>query len=156
MKTRAFGVFAILFAVLLSAAWLTSGAHADSGAHPIVGTWTISAKDASGRVVPASVMTFHADGTAIELDADGTILLGVWEATGSRAVSYAFQAPQADGSGMGFSGTVALSDDGNSGLPPKGTQLAPGEAVTRLTVMASQPHGPMGSPVAAASGTPAA
>lgn len=149
-------IAALFVTLLIATAWITLNVQADAGVNPIVGTWTISSKDPSGQVVPSTMMTFHADGTVIELDADGTILLGAWQATGERTAIYTVEMPHSDGSGSGFTASVTVSDDGNSWLPPQGTTLEPGEGAKRLMAGAPQMPGPMGSPTVAATGTPGA
>lgn len=111
------------------------------GIHPIVGVWRITAANKTGNVKESSLATFHEDGTAIQIDIDGTTWQGVWESAGERSATYQFVAQSPDGSGMGFSGTAEIAADGQSWLPPARTTLAPGEGAFRVTVDSFAPHG---------------
>jgi hypothetical protein len=144
MKTvlRVGGAAGLLIAVV--AGFLTMRANAQDEAvplssHPAIGTWRISAADSTGRVQLSGIITLHADGTAIELDGDGTWWLGVWAATGQRTFEYRLESANPDGSGMGFNDAVEIAADGQSWLPPAGTVLAPGEGVVRITVDSMRP-----------------
>src|SRR5918911_1118176 len=57
-------------------------------AHPVVGSWLLREPDEPDE--PPSLVTFHADGTFLEVESDGTIGVGSWEATGERSVAVTF------------------------------------------------------------------
>ena len=124
--------------------------------HPLVGSW-LTDTDADDPTNPPSLSTFHADGTYLEVDAEG-VGVGAWEPTGERtaALTFLFQGLGEDGAV--FSGTVRatveVAEDGQSfagpytiefaGIPglPAG-ELGPGTATgERIAVE------PMGTPVA--------
>ena len=46
------------------------------------------------------VATFHADGSFADVQGDGTVLLGVWEATGPTTATLTFTSYQADDNDM--------------------------------------------------------
>jgi hypothetical protein len=84
--------------------------------HPLVGNWAI---DAEGQGTPTDVVAFHADGTATDVETDGTVELGGWEATGPTTATLTLWGSDTDENGQ-LLGTAVIrvslevSADGNS------------------------------------------
>jgi hypothetical protein len=63
----------------------TPPAEAPAEVHPIVGAWWLSLDESPED--PPSLVIFHADGTYVEADTDGSTGIGSWEATGPNSVN---------------------------------------------------------------------
>ena len=95
---RRFFVGCSAAALLLAGGALASSAVAQATAppsapaavHPVVGAWQLTIEENAGD--PPSLVAFHADGTYQETDADGTVGIGSWEATGPSSVNLTFNA----------------------------------------------------------------
>jgi hypothetical protein len=120
--------------------------------HPLVGTWLINA-DPDNMTTPSDTVAFHADGTVTDVEIDGTVELGGWEATGPTSAAVTLWGTESDENG-GFGGmavvrvSLEVSADGASvtgqytiefqgnGQPASG-QAGPATVTgTRLTVEA--------------------
>ena len=68
--------------------------------HPIVGGWRFENIVETGQSVFISHALFHADGTYVEVEPDGKVMIGVWRATGARTANVTFfaQYPVSPGS----------------------------------------------------------
>jgi hypothetical protein len=68
--------------------------------HPIVGGWRCENVIEPGQDVVVSYALFYADGTYVEVEPDGKVMIGVWRATGARsaAVTFFVQYPLEPGS----------------------------------------------------------
>jgi hypothetical protein len=86
--------------------------------HPLVGTWFLD--NGTGNLTDAlDTFIIHADGTYIEANADGTVRLGVWEATGPTTATLTIEAYSRDATGANLGAiiirlTIELNPDGNS------------------------------------------
>jgi hypothetical protein len=138
-------VLTLLIAVAGRLAFPTLAQDTDEGVHPIIGSWHLDSGFAP------SVVTFHADGSYIEVDAEGSIGVGAWETAGAQTANLTAAYPSTEGDskvrasldvaadGQSFTGTytleVILSDGTGTG------EYGPGAATgMRLTVE------PMGTP----------
>lgn len=155
-----------------------SAAAQDAGTegHPLVGTWYLDT-DAQDPANALEIFILHADGTYVEANADGSVRLGAWEATGPTTANLTIVAYTKDeGANLGATMirlAITLNPDGNSYtaegtielIGPDGStsgQAGPATgAATRLVV-----EGPgtsvmtldelFGAPADAAEATPAA
>ena len=66
----------------------TTAPAAPAAVHPVVGAWQLTVAEFPDD--PPSLVAFHADGTYQESDADGTVGIGSWEATGPSSVNLTF------------------------------------------------------------------
>jgi hypothetical protein len=87
-------------------------------AHPLVGTWFLDNGTANLTDALDSFI-LHADGTYIEANADGTVRLGVWEATGPTTATLTIEAYSRDETGANLGAIIIrllieLNPDGNS------------------------------------------
>jgi hypothetical protein len=57
-------------------------------AHPVVGAWLLMVDEFPDD--PGSLVIFHADGTYVEADTDGSTGIGSWEATGPSSANLTF------------------------------------------------------------------
>jgi hypothetical protein len=82
----------------------------------LVGNWAI---DAEGQGTPTDVVAFHADGTVTDVENDGSVELGGWEATGPTTANVTLRGSDNDENGQ-LTGTAVIrvslevSADGNS------------------------------------------
>jgi hypothetical protein len=85
--------------------------------HPLVGTWlTNTDPQMAGEYEP---MIFHADGTYVDVEVGGDVLLGTWEATGATTAILTIQGFEADdegtvGGGITIRASIEVSEDGNT------------------------------------------
>ncbi len=92
--------------------------------HPLVGTWFLD-NDPANPANALGTFILHADGTYVEANADGTVRLGVWEATGPTTATLTIVAYNQDAAGTNLGGitirlAITLNPDGNS-YAAKGT-----------------------------------
>ena len=124
---RRVSVLVSLFAVAL-VAWVALGrggatvaqdaTPAAAAGHPVVGTW-LADTDADNPDNPPSLLTFHADGAYLEVDADGAVGVGSWAATSERVAALTFHYLFADEAGAGAGtgtvrATVEVAADGQT------------------------------------------
>lgn len=128
---------------------------ADTADHPVVGSWLL--RDSAFPEEAPTLVQFHADGTYLQVEAEGGVGIGVWEATGERSAAVTFveqfvgedgglftitlrAAGEGDASGNSFTATytveLTLPDGTSAGEYGPGTVTA-----ERLSVE------PMGTPV---------
>jgi hypothetical protein len=110
-------VLALLGAIVLSPSLRSVDAQsASTQDHPLVGNWVI---DAEGEGTPTDVVAFHADGTATDVETDGTVELGGWEATGPTTATLTLWGSDTDENGQ-LTGSAVIrvslevGADGNS------------------------------------------
>jgi len=131
----------------------TAAPSAPAAVHPVVGAWQLKVEEFPDD--PPSLVAFHADGTYQEADADGTVGIGSWTATGPSSLNLTFMAfvPDEGSAPMEtIRATVEVSADGQTftgqftieltgeGMPTG--QYGPGHVTaTRINVE------PMGTPV---------
>jgi hypothetical protein len=118
--------------------------------HALVGTWYLDV-DATDPANALEMFILHADGTYVEANADGTVRLGAWEATGPTTANLTIVAYTKDEGGTNLGATmlrlaITLNPDGDSYsaegtielIRPDGSssgQAGPvGGAATRLVV----------------------
>ena len=99
------------------AAQEASPAAATAG-HPLVGTWYLDT-NAADPANAFEVFVMHADGTYVEANADGSVRLGAWEATGPTTANLTIAAYTKDADGANLGATVIrlvveLNPDGDS------------------------------------------
>jgi hypothetical protein len=58
--------------------------------HPIIGGWRFENVVEVDRGPFVSYALFHADGTYVEVEPDGKVMIGVWRATGARSADVTF------------------------------------------------------------------
>lgn len=149
-------VMAPVIAALLALAGLgmRAGAAAQEATptqgHPLVGTW-IADTDPEDPTNPQDAFLFSADGGYIEVDANGDISLGAWQATGATTAILTIVGDQGDDEGNSYGtfilrASIEVGADGNSFtaeytaeiIQPDGTSLGeagPGQATgVRVTV----------------------
>ena len=78
---------------------------AAAAGHLLVGSWLVDT-DADNPANPPSLATFHADGTFLEVDANGDTGVGAWAAAGERAAGLTFRYVFADETGAGAGGST--------------------------------------------------
>src|SRR5262245_42982368 len=103
---------AVVLAALLSLVGLvavggsqhaTTAQEATTEGHPLAGTWIVdSDPETEGNALETAV--FNADGSFVNAQADGTIALGVWEATGATTATLTFSQYYADDNDQGAGG----------------------------------------------------
>ncbi len=86
--------------------------------HPLVGTW-LADTDQENPDNAVDVFQFTADGTYVEMDANGDSSLGAWEATGDTTATLTVVQGEADDEGTNFGtfmirASIEVSADGNS------------------------------------------
>jgi len=87
-------VVVVLLGVLLaSGRTLVAAQGADYADHPLVGTWTLVVDGEAPEMV-----VFSAGGGYVDVDNEGTVLLGVWEPTGDSTANLTITAHTKDGS----------------------------------------------------------
>lgn len=84
----------VLAGLVLALGAMAPGVAAQDEAddHPLVGAWIVDPAEGEEQV---EVMTFHPDGTLVEVNPD-TGAVGVWEPTGERGGDLMFMLPEAD------------------------------------------------------------
>jgi uncharacterized cupredoxin-like copper-binding protein len=138
-------VLVLLLTVAGRVALPTRAQDTDAAPHPIIGSWHLESGFAP------SMVTFHADGSYFEVDAEGSSGVGVWEATGERTAKMTAVYPSTDGNSKVRASFEVATDGQSFAAPftlevtlPDGTntgEYGPGSATgTRLTVE------PMGTP----------
>lgn len=165
------------FVVLLSWAAFVLTPQADAqnatpaamATHPVIGLWRTVVSN-TGAESFASLSTFHADGTYIEVLPDGTPSPGVWRPTGERTADLTFYVYFSinDRLVLGEGRVTVEVDETGNALTEKGTLVghyaddgslaiaieSPAEG-TRLAVLPVKPLGtPVLPPDDAATGTP--
>jgi hypothetical protein len=94
------------FVIVLSAVLMLAGGlaialprvqaqDASTQDHPLVGVWSIDA-EMDGADAPTDIVTFHADGTATDVESDGSVQVGGWEATGPNTAALTFWSIESD------------------------------------------------------------
>ena len=86
--------------------------------HPLVGTWFLD-NDPANPANALGTFILHADGTYAEVNPDGPVRLGAWEATGPTTANLTIAAFQQDAAGTDLGGitirlAITLNPDGNS------------------------------------------
>jgi hypothetical protein len=86
--------------------------------HPLVGTWYLDT-NAADPANALEMFILHADGTYVEANADGSVRLGAWEATGPTTANLTIVAYTEDEDGANLGATtirlaITLNPDGNS------------------------------------------
>jgi hypothetical protein len=86
--------------------------------HPLVGTWFLESTPENPSTA-LNTFSLHADGTYVEANADGTVRLGVWEATGPTTATLTIETYRRDAEGASLGGilirlAITLNPDGNS------------------------------------------
>jgi len=107
------GLFTSLSFAPRASAQNTTAAQSD-----IVGTW-IADTDTSDPTNGPSIFMFTSDGTYSEMDADGTVGMGVWEENDDGTVTLTAWENQGDGQGGSFGSfkiraTITLGADGDT------------------------------------------
>ena len=104
---RRFFVGCAAAALLLAGGALASSAVAQATAppstpaavHPVVGAWQLTVAEFPNN--QPSLVIFNADGTYQEADADGSVGIGSWEATGPSSLNLTFMSYVPGGGGDG-------------------------------------------------------
>jgi len=82
---------------------------ADLAGHPLVGTWFLD-NDPANPANPPGTFILHADGSYVEVNADGPVRLGAWEATGDTTATLTIVAYDQDAAGASLGGiTIRLA-----------------------------------------------
>jgi hypothetical protein len=118
--------FALAAALVLVGAFAVGLSYRDTTAqdtatenHPLVGTWIVDIDPENPSETP-EIFIFHADGAFIDLEGDGSTLLGAWEATGARTANLmivAYEPLNEDGTNFGtvkIRASFEVSADGAS------------------------------------------
>jgi hypothetical protein len=98
----------------------TAGAVAQAfstAGHPLVGTWFLD-NGTANLTGALDTFSLHADGTYIEANADGTVRLGAWEATGPLTATLMIEAYSRDEAGANLGAIIVRL---NLQLNPDGT-----------------------------------
>ena len=128
---------------------------AATAAHPAVGSWLLT--DLASPDDPPTLVVFHSDGTYTQVEADGAVGVGTWEATGEQSLALTFVEQFGDEAEGVFTLTVRAAGEMDAGgdsftatytlelTQPDGTsqgEFGPGTVTaTRIAVE------PMGTPV---------
>jgi hypothetical protein len=78
---------------------------AGTAGHPLVGAWVLDT-DADDPTNPPTLASFAADGVYTQVDADGSVGLGAWEATGPDTADLTFHGLEAEGGRYGGMVTI--------------------------------------------------
>lgn len=107
-RTWLLTVMAILAVGLIAVRGLVGAAAQDAATqgHPLVGTWLVDA-DPNDPANPPDTFVFTGDGGFVEKDADGTVELGAWRATGAATADLTVISPETSEQGNP-SGTVKI------------------------------------------------
>jgi hypothetical protein len=139
-----------LGAALAARPSLVAAQEASTADHPLVGSWLLDVfPDVPTNAFEAFIL--HADGTYVEANADGSVRIGAWEATGPTTANLTIVAYDMDANGASAGATkvrvaITLREDGDTydaqftleRIAPDGSsagQAGPGQSVaTRMTV----------------------
>jgi hypothetical protein len=147
----------LLIGLLLSTNGVIAQDDGEGDQHPLVGTWLLDS-EADNPDNPLEVDVITSDGAFIGVEADGSVTLGAWEATGDQTANLTVWSilPEEEGSGTAIIRvSVEVAEDGATFtaeytlelIGPDGTTMGDGEygpataTATRLSVE------PMGTPV---------
>lgn len=81
--------------------------------HPLIGSWLLNT-DPENPDEPLSLVSFAAGGTFIEVDSDGVIGLGAWEATGDTTANLTFSYVDGEGGMMTIRASIVVDAGGRS------------------------------------------
>jgi hypothetical protein len=137
--------------------------------HPLVGVWDLAVDVGDGDTSCHSQVTFTDDGAYIDVDCEGSVIIGAWEPTGDTTATMNFTETDQEGS-IRVRAAIEVAADGQSFTAPftievldpaTGAgmgQYGPGMATgTRLTIEApGTPVGPVTELFAQFEGTPEA
>ena len=122
--------------------------------HPLIGTWIVT--DPTGA---PSIISFTADGTVTDIEADGGTGLGTWTATGANTAAFTFvildATPEFTAS-IQINVTVTIDASGNSGtapysitgVMPDGSVVFSGTGSVTVARLPVQPLSAAGTPMA--------
>jgi hypothetical protein len=111
---RRISILAVLLSVVLGGLLIvgrasTIGAQDSTPAamdgHPLVGTWLLDT-DAENAGNPPTLATFGADGIYSQVEADGAVGVGAWQATGGSTADLTFH--ELDSENGNYSGMVTI------------------------------------------------
>ena len=135
------------------------------GGHPVVGAWLLI--DDAFPDDPPVLVHLHADGTYLQVDADGTVGVGAWEATGERGAAVTFVQQFADETGAVSTITIRAEGEVDAGgdtftasytielaLPDGTSQGEFGPGTVTATRIAVEPIGTPVGPLEALFGPP--
>ena len=92
--------------------------------HPLVGTWFLD-NDPANPANALGTFLLHADGTYVEANADGSVRLGAWAATGATTATLTIVAHDQDPAGINLGATairLAITlDPGGDSYTARGT-----------------------------------
>jgi hypothetical protein len=108
---RRISILAVLLTVVFGGV-LSFGRTANLGAqdtgmagHPLVGTWVLNT-NADDPTTPPTLASFSADGIYTQVDAEGAVGIGAWQATGPNTADMTFhELGSEDGN---FAGTATI------------------------------------------------
>jgi hypothetical protein len=118
-RTAFAGLGASGLALALGAGTPSASAQATTTeGHALVGTWFLD-NSPENPTDARDTFSLHTDGTYIEARADGTVRLGVWEATGPTTATLTIEAYSRDEAGANRGAiiirlNITLNPDGNS------------------------------------------
>jgi hypothetical protein len=82
----------------------------DYAGHPLVGTWFLEVDAGDGDTSCPSQVAFTDDGGYIDVDCEGTVILGTWEPTGETTATMTFTSYDEAG-GYRVRGSVEVAAD---------------------------------------------
>ncbi len=147
----------LLVGLLVSARGVIAQDAADADQHPLVGTWLLDS-EADNPDNPLEVDVITSDGAFIGVEADGSVTLGAWEATGDLTADATIWSivPGEEGGGMFIiRPSIEVAEDGQSFtaeytievIGPDGATIGDGEYGPASATATRLSAEPMGSPV---------
>ena len=121
--------------------------------HPIVGTWIVTSPDGAPELT-----SFTSDGVVTDIEADGTVGLGVWQPTGERTASFTMVlivASEDFNATIQINVEVSIDASGNNGTAdftytavlPDGSVADSGEGQVTISRLMVQPLDAKGTPI---------
>ena len=118
-------IFVLAVALFVGGLAACSGGGASNNAPSPVGTWKVTVTPKEGPPF-TTMITFHSDGTLVNMDPDGALGLGVWEKGANDTYAFTFQELIKDGDAymqIKVNSTFTLSKDGEQYSGPSTVQI---------------------------------
>jgi hypothetical protein len=102
--------------VLVGGGALVTAQDGDTADHPLVGTWSLTPGQ-TDQPMP-DVIIFSADGGVVDVESDGSVSLGAWEATGEATANMTLTVYSAEEGAYRIRAAIEVAPDGQSFTAP--------------------------------------